>query len=49
MKTNFTMLHDKVLAYEAPSFRMVELSHEGVLCESVRQIDNFELLEETDW
>ena len=35
--------------YEAPSVQMLNLSLEGLLCESVRQIENFELLEETDW
>lgn len=35
--------------YEAPSLVMVELSPEGILCESLRQIENFELLDEVEW
>ena len=42
-------LHVQAVGYEAPSIRAIDVSHEGVLCESERQIDDFELLPETDW
>ena len=42
-------LHDHAIGYEDPSILMMDVSHEGVLCESERQIEDFELLPETDW
>jgi hypothetical protein len=50
---NFNQLHSTASAYEAPSILMVDISPEGVLCESgvqeERDIDNFVVLPETDW
>ena len=42
-------LHASAPAYEAPSLMVAELSSEGVLCGSIRDIDNFEVLPEQDW
>ena len=46
---NFNQLHDTAFVYEAPSILMVDISPEGVLCESDRDIDNFDVLPEQDW
>ena len=46
---NFNQLHSTASAYEAPSILMVDISPEGVLCGSDRDIDNFEVLPEQDW
>ncbi len=35
--------------YETPVTSVVGCSVEGVLCESIRQIDNFEVLDELEW
>lgn len=35
--------------YEAPITEVIGYSMEGVLCESIRQIDNFEVLDELEW
>lgn len=43
------LLHAMADAYEAPSILMVDISPEGVLCESNRDIDNFDVLPEQDW
>ena len=46
---NLDLLHDKALGYEAPSIQMVDISSEGVLCGSDRDIADFVLLDEQDW
>ena len=44
---------DSLMDYQSPSFMVVYISPEGVLCESgseeERDIDNFVVLPETDW
>ena len=44
---------DLAQSYKAPSSMVVDISPEGVLCESgvqeERDIDNFVVLPETDW
>lgn len=46
-------LYGHETGYEAPSVRTIDVSPEGVLCESgvqeERDIDNFVVLPETDW
>lgn len=47
--TKFNRPQDLAFSYQAPSSMVIDISPEGVLCESERQIDDFELLPETDW
>jgi len=53
MNTKNISQMDSLMDYQSPSFMVVYISPEGVLCESgvqeERDIDNFVVLPETDW